>query len=245
MGLYTSIVQKKQQKQKLFAVLIDPDKLALEDAEKMAALCMNAHVDFIFIGGSLLTENTFSNCVKAFKKYGSIPVVIFPGSTMQVCSSADALLFLSLISGRNADMLIGKHVIAAPIIKKTNVEVIPTGYMLIESGKLTSVMYMSNTIPIPADKDDIAYCTAIAGEMLGLKAIFLEAGSGAQCCVNTKIIEKVSNAINIPLIVGGGIDKPQKAIDICNAGADIIVVGNAIEKKQTLIKDISEAVHNL
>ena len=245
MDIYNSIIRYKKQRKKLFAVLIDPDKIRINDLKKTLQKCEESKVDFIFVGGSLLTSNVFDKCISTIKISCSVPVIIFPGNIMQINNKADAILFLSLISGRNADMLIGKHVIAAPLLKKSNMEVIPTGYMLVESGKLTSVSYISNTIPIPHDKEDIALCTALAGEMLGLKTIFLDGGSGAYNPVSEEMIAKVSNNINIPLIVGGGIKTPDKAIKNCEAGADIIVVGNAIEYNSACINEISFAIHSL
>jgi len=164
---------------------------------------------------------------------------------LQISKNADGILLLSLISGRNPELLIGKQVIAAPILKASNLDILPTGYILIDGGKPTAVSYMSNTNPIPFDKDDIAMCTAMAGEMLGLKLIYMDAGSGALNAISEKMIKKVSSNISIPLIIGGGINTPQKAILACKAGADIIVVGNAIEKDSSLIKKIGKAVHSI
>ena len=163
---------------------------------------------------------------------------------MQVNDKADGILFLSLISGRNAEMLIGRQVITAPILKQSSLEVLPTGYMLIDSGKPTTVSYMSNTTPIPAEKNAVAACTAMAGEMLGLKLIFMDGGSGALNPISEKMIATVSQSVDIPLIIGGGISSGEKAITNCKAGADIIVVGNAIEKDENLISEIANAVHN-
>lgn len=244
MGVYSKIKNNRSLNKKMFAVLIDPDKMSDGDVKSTTLLCDKAGVDFIFTGGSLLTDDSFSQCIRIIKKHTQIPVVIFPGNTMQISPDADAILFLSLISGRNADMLIGKHVISAPILKKSGIEVIPTGYMLIESGKLTSVMYMSNTVPIPRDKDDIACCTALAGEMLGLKLLFLDAGSGAKQTVSNTMISKVRKSVTIPIITGGGISKPQEALAACKAGADIIVMGNAIEKNTGVIAEVAAAVHS-
>jgi putative glycerol-1-phosphate prenyltransferase len=162
-----------------------------------------------------------------------------------VCVDADAILFLSLISGRNAEFLIGQHVLAAPSLKASNLEIISTGYMLIDSGQQTSVNYMSQTLPIPHNKSDIAVATALAGEMIGMKALYLDAGSGARLPVGTVMIESVKQSVNLPLIVGGGIKSPEKALQNCLAGADIIVVGNAFEKDPALIQEISGAVHSL
>jgi putative glycerol-1-phosphate prenyltransferase len=164
---------------------------------------------------------------------------------MQVNGKADAILLLSLISGRNPELLIGKHVVAAPYIRASGLEVIPTGYMLVESGNSTTALYMSNTSPIPREKDDIAVCTAMAGEMLGMKIIYMDAGSGAEYAVPNKMIRRVKESIRIPLIVGGGISNPEIANERSKAGADLIVVGTAIEKEVELIKEISAAVKSV
>lgn len=237
---YGSILNNKQQGKKLFAVLIDPDKF---ESTEVIALCDSAHVDFILVGGSIITNGNFEQCIQTIKKHTKIPVLIFPGNNLQISKNADGILLLSLISGRNADMLIGSHVLAAPKLKSSKLEIVSTGYMLIESGKQTAASYMSNTNPIPADKDDIAMATAMAGEMLGMKLIYLDAGSGAINSVSKTMIHKVSSNTKIPLIVGGGINTPEKALLACRSGADIVVVGNAIEKDPTLIQDISNAIH--
>jgi len=241
MKIYQNIIDKSAKGQKQLSILIDPDKSTSKQVEEIAAFSNDAGVDSFFIGGSLITNNHMDACITALKKSTSIPVVIFPGSTMQINPNADAILFLSLISGRNAEMLIGKHVIAAPYIRSTSLEVIPTGYMLIGCGRPTAVSYMSNSLPIPNDKDDIALCTAIAGEMLGLKMIYMDAGSGADHHVSLTMIEKVKKNISVPLIIGGGINSAEKASEIYNAGADMIVVGNAVEKNQSLIRSLAEA----
>jgi|SRR6218665_714867 len=237
--VYTSILKNKSKGKKHFAVLIDPDKF---ESLQILKLAEEAKVDFIMVGGSLLTNGNFETCVEKIKKNTNIPVIIFPGNNLQISNKADGILLLSLISGRNPDLLIGKHVIAAPMLRSSGLEILPTGYMLIESGRQTAALYMSNTAPIPGDKHDIAMCTAMAGEMLGLKLIYMDAGSGAQNCVSEKMIEQVSKHIAIPLIVGGGINTPGKAIKACKAGADIIVVGNAIEKSKGLLKKIAAAI---
>ncbi len=240
--IYSSILKSKKQGKKQFAILIDPDKF---ESSKIIKLAETAGVDFIMVGGSIITNGDFNACVETIKQLTNIPVVLFPGNSLQISKSADAILLLSLISGRNADLLIGQHVIAAPLLKSSQLEIIPTGYMLIESGTQTAASYMSNTLPIPSQKDDIAMSTAMAGEMLGLKLIYLDAGSGAENGVTESMIRKVKSTINIPLIIGGGINTPSKAIAACKAGADVIVVGNAIEKNTTLIKNISSAIHKL
>lgn len=244
MNIYQHIVKSKEKGQKLFSILIDPDKQNDDQLLNIITKANDSAVDLFFVGGSLLTNNSLSNCLKIIKKNSDIPVVLFPGNAMQVNENADGILFLSLISGRNPDMLIGKQVITAPILKQSSLEVIPTGYILIDSGKPTTVSYMSNTTPIPNNKEQVASCTAMAGEMLGLKLIFMDGGSGASEPISTKMIQTVSKSINTPLIIGGGINSGEKAKENCEAGADVIVVGNAIEKNTNLIKEIATAIHN-
>lgn len=243
MNAYNLIAGKKGRKGKKFAVLIDPEKIDKKKLTNLVEIAAKCGVDFFFVGGSLLTNDTVDITIKTIKHHCEIPVILFPGNTMQINKNADALFLLSLISGRNPEMLIGKHVIAAPYLKASKLEIIPTGYMLIESGKPTAALYMSNSTPIPADKYDIAVCTAMAGEMLGLKLIYLDAGSGAIITVPEMMISKVKESINIPLIAGGGIRTPAKAHDMCTAGADIVVVGNAIEGNISLVENIADAVH--
>ena len=242
--LYSSILQKKAENRKQFAVLVDPDKVTSKQIINLAEAGTKAKIDFFFIGGSLLTNDNLENTIKLIKQNTDIPVVLFPGNTMQISPFADAILLLSLISGRNPEMLIGKHVIAAPYLKESRLEIIPTGYMIIDSGRPTTASYMSNTFPIPADKDDVAVCTAMAGEMLGLKIIYLDGGSGARNPITESMIKSVRQSISVPLIVGGGICTPEKAILSCKAGADLIVVGNAFEKSPGLIYEMTEAVHS-
>jgi len=242
-GLYTQFHEAKQMGQKKFVVLIDPDKVRLGKISKVLETSVEAGVDFFFIGGSLVVNDMLDYVLKSMKELCNIPMILFPGNSFQLSYKADGLLFLSLISGRNADLLIGKHVITAPFLKISPLEIISTGYMLIDGGVMTSVQYMSNTMPIPSTKDDIALCTAMAGELLGLKQIYMDAGSGAKNPISESMIQTVSSGINIPLIVGGGISTPEKAAANAKAGADVIVVGNAIEKDPGLIKELSIAVH--
>jgi phosphoglycerol geranylgeranyltransferase len=243
--IYEHILKNKQAGKKQFAILVDPDKLSIEQAGALADHATSSGADFLFVGGSLLTNGSLHLCIESMKKYSKLPVILFPGNTLQIDQNADAILFLSLISGRNPDLLIGKHVISAPLIREKNLEAIATGYMLIESGNATAVLYMSNTLPIPADKPDIAGSTALAGEMLGLKMIFMDAGSGAQNPINEKMIRSVRDNITIPLVIGGGISTPEKAILNCKAGADIIVIGNSIEKDHSLVKRMADAIHSV
>ncbi len=241
MAIYDKFQDKTRKK---LAVLVDPDKPTDAQILSIVEKASAADVDFFFVGGSLLVTDSLDHCIKLIKEHSDIPVLIFPGNSLQISKYCDGFLLLSLISGRNPEMLIGRHVIAAPYLKLYGNEIIPTGYMLIDSGKATSVTYMSDTTPIPHDKDDIAMCTAIAGEMLGLKLIYLEAGSGALTPVSTSMISKVSQMINIPLIVGGGIKTPEMAADAAKAGADIIVIGTAFEKEPELLKRFAQAIHN-
>lgn len=237
--------ERFHQKKKSLAVLLDPDKLSEVHLEKTISTAVESKVDFLFIGGSLITNGQMPDCIKAVKDNCNIPVVIFPGHAMQIDANADAILFLSLISGRNPDLLIGQHVIGAPLIKEKKLETIPTGYLLIDGGNTTTAIYMSGTTPIPGNKADIAACTALAGEMLGLKLIFMDAGSGANNSISTNMIAEVRKQISIPLMVGGGIRDAQTAMDKCRAGADIVVIGNAIEANPSLISELSDAVHSI
>jgi len=228
---------------KAFALLIDPDKHNNKTLIKTVSLANKAKVDFIFVGGSLMSVN-IEESIKIIKENCSIPVILFPGSLLQISLNADAILLLTLISGRNPDLLIGNHVIAANILKKSQIEILSTGYMIIENGKTTSVEYMSNTKPIPRDKVDIAVATAIAGEMIGNKLIYMEAGSGALVPINTNMISEVKKNISVPLIVGGGLKTEKDIKVVCKAGADVIVIGNAIEKDTSFIEKASEIIHS-
>jgi len=242
MNIYTHITESKKSGKKLFSILVDPDKQNKNTLLNIIKKAAAAKADFFFVGGSLLTHDSLDGCLSTLKENSDIPVVLFPGNAMQVNDKADGILFLSLISGRNADMLIGKQVITAPILKQSSLEVLPTGYMLIDSGKPTTVSYMSNTIPIPSNKNAVAACTAMAGEMLGLKLIFMDGGSGAKNPISEEMIASVRKAVDCPIIIGGGISSGEKAIANCKAGADIIVVGNAIEKDENLISEIANAI---
>lgn len=244
-NLYQKIYEDRQQKNKLFAILIDPDKASPKNLDLILNNSIQAKPDLFLVGGSLLTEDGLPDCIKRIKEKSDIPVVLFPGSMQQINKNADALLFLSLISGRNPDLLIGHHVISAPILKKSGLEIISTGYILVESGSPTTVSYISNTTPIPGNKNEIAVCTAIAGELLGFKLIYMDGGSGAKTPISCSMIKAVSSNINIPLVVGGGINTPEKAMENCIAGADIIVVGNALEREPALMHEISDAIHNV
>jgi putative glycerol-1-phosphate prenyltransferase len=221
-------IRETVEKRKMFALQVDPDKYDNEQLEYIGKAAGRNAIDFILVGGSLIS-NPVDNAVKILKGNTDVPVILFPGNVMQITKYADAIFLLCLISGRNPEYLIGHHVIAAPILKKTGLEIIPTSYVLIENGRLTSVEYISNTKPIPADKIELAVATAMAGEMLGHRLLYLEAGSGAVEPVKTKLISEVKKNISIPLIVGGGIKKPDQVKAIYAAGADVIVIGTALE----------------
>jgi putative glycerol-1-phosphate prenyltransferase len=243
-SLYSLLTERKNKQKKSFAVLIDPDKASVAMLDELIPLGAAAAVDFWFVGGSLVISHNLEEQVQYLKKHSDIPVILFPGSPSQITRHADALLYLSLVSGRNADLLIGQHVLSAPMVKQSGLEVLPTGYLVIDGGAPTTVSYISNANPIPANKKEIAQCTAMAAEMLGMKLIYLDAGSGARTPVREEMIEAVAAQIEVPLIVGGGITDPAKAAAACRAGADVVVVGNAIEKDRSLIGAISEAVHS-
>lgn len=244
-SIYQNLLGEKAAGRKSFAVLVDPDKVGARQLTELASLATEANVDHLFVGGSLVVSNHLDEVVQHLKRECDIPVVLFPGSPNQVSRYADGLLYLSLISGRNPELLIGQHVISAPMVRQSGLEIMSTGYMVIDGGAPTTVSYISNASPIPSDKNEIAVCTAMAGEMLGMKLIYMDAGSGARKAVQEEMIEAVSRQISIPLIVGGGITTPEKAYRNCKAGADLIVIGNAIEKDYGLIKEMSAAIHSL
>ncbi len=233
------IFQNFDQQNKGLALLFDPDKCPgpnLKDVIRQAEKC---DIDFFFVGGSLIF-NGIEILIEQIKSLTSIPVVIFPGGVIQVSPSADTILLLSLISGRNPEYLIGNHVIMAPFLKKSGLEVIPTAYMIVDGGVRTAVEYVSNTVPLPADKPDLAVATAIAGELLGMKLLYLDAGSGAKYPVSASIISAVSEETSVPLIVGGGIRTADQAHKAYSAGADLIVVGNALEKSPEFLSRLCE-----
>lgn len=238
-----TLTERRAMGLKSFAILLDPDKVIDKAAcQKLIHMSLENKVDFFFVGGSLIIDDNYNTIVNQIKGSCNIPVVLFPGSNMHINLNADAILFLSLISGRNPELLIGQHVVAAPILKKSQLEVIPTGYMLINSGYPTAVSYMSNTSPIPNNKPSIAACTAMAGEMMGLRTIFLDAGSGAKEAVSAKVIHMVRKSVDIPLIVGGGIRSATAAAEALQAGADLVVIGNGIEKNPNLLIEVSNIV---
>lgn len=239
--IYESLQYRKQKGLSGFAVLVDPDKVSPSQMEHLAALCNDAAVDYLLMGGSLLVSNQLDACIQRFKAESNIPVVLFPGSPAQVTPYADALLYLSLISGRNPELLIGQHVVSAPAVKASGLEVISTGYMVIDGGMPTTVSYMSGSAPIPADKPDIALCTAWAGELQGKHLLYMDAGSGARFPLSEEMIRKVAGHTSVPLFVGGGIRTAEAAYSASRSGATVVVVGNAIEKDPLLIRELAMA----
>lgn len=242
--IYTDLINSRQLGKKKLAVLIDPDQMRMGKLDQIIDLSIHCKVDYFFIGGSLLVNSQLDQCLEMIRKRCPIPLILFPGNSYQLSYHADAILFLSLVSGRNPDLLIGQHVIAAPYLKLSPLEILPTGYMLVDGGVGTTVLYISNTSPIPANKSDIAVCTALAAEMLGLRLIFMDAGSGATKPIPSEMIAAVRGAISIPIIVGGGIRSAEKVKENLEAGADVIVIGNAFEHDPSLMIDIAATIHD-
>ncbi len=235
-NIYKTILLKREANHKMFAVLLDPDQCRGSIlSSTIAALKSNAP-DFIFVGGSHAVTPVDS-LIELLKEEVNSTVILFPGNASQFSTKADALLYLSLLSGRNAEFLIGQHVTSSVAIKKSNIEVIPTGYLLIDGGKPSSVEYISNTRPIPRDKNEIALSTAVAAELLGMRMVYLEAGSGASTVVPAEMIKYVKHGLSLPLIVGGGIKTTEQLIAAFDAGADLVVVGNVFETKSELISE--------
>ena len=246
MNVYNKLIEMSKNRANYFC-LIDPDGITPEETGKFAKICQENGADGILVGGSIMIENDFDANLKAIKANVDIPVFIFPGIFNFVSPHADAILLLSVISSRNPQMLIGEQVRAAPLIKHYGLESIGTGYMLIESGQTTSVNYMSNSLPIPHDKDDIALATALAGQYLGMKIIYMDAGSGAKYPISDSMIHKLKQNLELPIIVGGGIKTPEVAKQKALAGADFIVTGNILEKNNdpNLIKQFADAIHSV
>lgn len=239
--IYKSISEKGA----AYLVLIDPDDISGERLISFVQHCENSGVDGFLVGGSLMMSNILDDVLDTISSATSLPTILFPGSVSQVSDKADAILFISLISGRNAEHLIGTHVIAAPIIKRTNLEPISTGYMLIESGKQTTAEYMSGSSPIPRNKPEIATATALAAEYLGMKFVYLEGGSGAEKSVPNEMVKMVSSALSIPVIVGGGIRDSKTAREKVENGASIVITGNFFEDDNNwhLVKEFADAIH--
>ncbi len=239
-SIYPTILNNSKIGKKMFGVLVDPDKQTNSELLKTIEVCNNSAVDYFFVGGSIITNGDINETIQLIKNNSSKPVIIFPGSPDQISKHADAILFLSLISGRNPEYLIGSQVIAAPMINKTNLEVIPTGYLLVDCGTQTTAIYVSDTSPIPYNKAGIAATTALAGEYLGMKLTYIDGGSGAKKCISNEMVKQTKANLSIPLIIGGGVRTPEAAKEIYKAGADIIIVGNGAEENRNLITKIAE-----
>ena len=228
--IYQEILQAKLVRKQLLAILLDPDKIVWESLPELILKINQSLATHVFIGGSLVGNSILDTLIQQIKKDCTLPVVLFPGDASQISNHADGILFLSLLSGRNPDYLIGYQVKAAPILKKMQLEIIPTGYILIESGSQTAVERVSQTKPLDGNNLDLVLATALAGEMLGNKLIYLEAGSGAQKAVSQEIIKLVAQNTNIPLIVGGGITDQEGIQKAYDSGADLVVIGTAFER---------------
>lgn len=236
--IYRRLQKQKEAGKKMIAMLIDPDKVDYDQLGATIQKANQAQIDLILVGGSLLTDGDLNRTIEEVKSYSTIPVILFPGSTSQISAKADGILFLSLLSSRNAEMIIGQQVTAAPYLRKTNLEIISTAYLLIDSGKQTTASYMSNSNPIPANKPEIAASTALAGTYLGMDVIYLDGGSGAKNPVPSDMISKVKEYTNQLLFIGGGVNSIEKAEKAFNAGADIVVVGNAVENDNSFLTEL-------
>ena len=240
MNIYQNILSAKQQNKKLLAVLIDPEKVLLENLFSFFEKVHQSIATHIFVGGSTDKNQSTEKVVTEIKNVTQLPVVLFPGDVTQITHKADAILFLSLLSGRNPEYLIEQHIKAVPLLKESNLEIIPTGYLLIDGGKETAVERVSNTKPIPQTEISTIVNTALAGEYSGKKLIYLEAGSGSTNAVSQKIIKKVSDNLSIPLIVGGGIKTKQQLNTAFESGADLVVIGTAFENDERFFEDLKK-----
>ncbi len=241
--IFDTLITTIEKKGAVYIVLIDPDK---EDDNSIINRVKNANnsgVDALFVGGSIMMDINYNSIVKKIKSLSNIPVILFPGGVGQLNKHFDAMLFMSLISGRNPRFLIEEQVLAAPIVDNMNIETISTGYILVNGGSNSSVEFMSSTKPIPMERVEITVAHALAGQYLGMKLIYLEAGSGAIHPVTTEVIKAVRAAIDLPIIVGGGIKTPEKARDAVEAGASIIVTGNILEQDDNCVQEFADAIH--
>ncbi|MCX5800352.1 MAG: geranylgeranylglyceryl/heptaprenylglyceryl phosphate synthase [Candidatus Eisenbacteria bacterium] len=245
--VFESLLSASSRKGSEFLVLVDPDRVSPDKVTDFADSCAQAGVDAFLVGGSLTFSGRLDELISSIKKAAGLPVILFPGNAYQISREADAILFLSMLTCRNADFLVGEHVKAAPLIHRWSLEVIPTAYLLVESGPLTSVQFVTQSLPLPRGKIDLAVAHALAGKYMGMKLIFLEAGSGARYAVPHEMVEAVSSATALPVVVGGGIRTAEEAGRLARAGAKFVVVGNALEecKELSLLEEISSAVHFL
>jgi phosphoglycerol geranylgeranyltransferase len=246
MSVFEDLLKTKEKFGAGYWILLDPDKLDHKQICSFLQTTREACVDGILIGGSLLLNSDLDNFVGLVKEHsGTLPVILFPGGVHQITPKADAILFLSLISGRDAQHIIGSQVIAAPLIHRCGLEPISTAYMMIDSGRQTSAQFMTGTLPLPRNKPEIAVAHALAAQYLGFKFIYLEGGSGAEMSVPPEIIKAVSSSVDLPIIVGGGIRTPDEAREKVSAGASFIVTGNVLERSKDpgLMKSLSKAIH--
>ena len=243
MSIFEKLLSAVTKKGAAFVILIDPDRKDLNSITERVESANKAGADALFIGGSLMMDSKCSDRVKKIKSISKLPIIFFPGGVGQLNPYYDAMLFMSVISGRNPHYLIGEQVIAAPLVKDLGLEVIPTGYILIDGGSASAVEIMSGTRPIPMERIDIAVAHALAGQYLGMKLIYLEAGSGAEQPVSDRIISSINKAIDVPIVVGGGIINPRLAEEAVKSGASIVVVGNKFENDLSLMKDFANAIH--
>ncbi|MFQ5568915.1 MAG: geranylgeranylglyceryl/heptaprenylglyceryl phosphate synthase [Rhodothermales bacterium] len=244
-SIYQHLLNARDERGAAFIVLIDPDKLAVEALPVFATMCHEAGVDALFVGGSLLHATAFEEYLERLREVTSLPLIGFPGSLSQLSARLDALLYLSVISGRNPEYLFGQHVHAAPLIRRLGVEPISTGYMLVESGRATTAQYMSHTQPLPRHKPDVAAATALAAEMMGMRLLYADGGSGADQTVPEEMIAAICETCTLPLVVGGGLREPDEIARKVRAGASVIVVGTAIEQRPDAgyLTELVQAAH--
>ncbi|RPH05872.1 MAG: geranylgeranylglyceryl/heptaprenylglyceryl phosphate synthase [bacterium TMED46] len=243
MSVFDDLITDVSKKGAAYVVLIDPDRNDEDSIQDRVQKANISGVDALFVGGSLMMDSKCVDRVRLIKSYSNIPVIFFPGGVGQLNPYYDAMLFMSVISGRNPHYLIGEQVISAPLVKDMDIETIPTGYLLIDGGAGSTVEFMSGTRPIPMDRVDVTVAHALAGQYLGMKLIYLEAGSGAKYPVSSSLIGAVNDMIDVPLVVGGGIKTPEVAAELVQSGASIIVTGTVIEDEVSRMKEFSNAIH--
>jgi putative glycerol-1-phosphate prenyltransferase len=243
-SLYDGLSKRRSHGRKSLAILLDPDNLTEAGCRRVLALSETHPVDYFFVGGSLVMNSHQTALIQLIKQHSAVPVLLFPSHSLHLDPQADGILLLSLISGRNPEFLIGQHVIAAPLLRQSNLQILPTGYLLVDTGRQTTASYMSGTTPLPYDKPTIAACTAMAGEQLGLRLMYLDGGSGAMYPVAAATIRAVRQAVDVPVIVGGGINTADKAQAALAAGADVIVIGNQVEKNPDFLAEVSRVVQS-
>ncbi len=245
MNTFDYLLKVREQKGAGFLLLLDPDKLVKKNLMHVITSAQEAGVDAFLFGSSLMTRDAFDESLAELKQHSRVPVIIFPGNLFQISGKADAILFLSVLASRNTDLIVGNHIHAAPLIKQHGLECISTAYLLVESGKLTTAHFLSDSLPIPRDKPEIATAFSMAAEMFGMKLIYLEAGSGAISNVPPTMVHAVSSSVSLPVVVGGGIRTPEIASELVNAGASFVVTGNFFEQdgNSVKLKDFADAVH--